>query len=917
MLSWKRAFAGLQIMTAMSMAAALPTTAATLPQGMEFVTSVEGISEYKLQNGLRVLLFPDPSKETATVNITYLVGSRHENYGETGMAHLLEHLVFKGTPKHPNIPKELSEHGARPNGTTWLDRTNYFETFSATDANLEWALDLEADRMVNSFIAKKDLDSEMTVVRNEFESGENNPQSVMFKRITSVAYDWHNNGKSTIGNRSDIENVNIERLQAFYKKHYQPDNAVLVVAGRFDQEKTLGMVNKYFAPIPKPARTLDTLYTVEPVQDGERSFVIRRVGDVQLLSLAYHVPSAQHEDFPAIQMLNTVLADTPTGRLHKELVEKKLAANVGGYSGQFHDPGLSMFFVTLGKSDAMEPARDAMLKNIEALVTQPITNEELERARSKYLKQFDLNLAATESAAIGLTSTIALGDWRLLFLDRDRVKKLTVADVQRVANKYFKPSNRTLGQFIPTEKPDRAEIPAVPNVAALLKDYKGGEAVVQGENFDPSPANIETRTKRSALPGGLQLALVPKKTRGATVNANLQLRFGDEASLQNKGPAATLAGSLLARGNKRLSRQQLQDEFDKLKAQVNIGGSASGASASIQTTRDNLPAVLKLVMESLRDPIFPEAEFTQLKRELLTGLEAQKRDPQALGFNTFNRLFNAYPKTDPRYTGTFDETVADLNAVTLDQVKAFHKDFYGASNAQLSVVGDFDESSVTQIVTEGLGRWTSPKPFARLVSKLPSNPAANQNIETPDKANAVFVAGIPFAMQDNDVDYPAMVLGNYMMGGGFLNSRLAARIRQKEGLSYGVGSFLQVNSQDKVATFGGNAIYAPQNVAKLETAFNEEIARALKDGFSAEEIAAAKSGLLQSYKVNRAQDGGLAGTQASYLYLNRTFKWNEELEQKIAALTPEAITAAMRKHIDPTKFTVVKAGDFAGKPAVK
>jgi zinc protease len=898
-------------------ASALTVRAANLPQGMEFVTSVEGISEYRLQNGLHVLLFPDPSKETATVNITYLVGSRHENYGESGMAHLLEHLVFKGTPKHPNVPKELSDHGARPNGTTWLDRTNYFETFSATDANLEWALDLEADRMVNSYIARKDLDSEMTVVRNEFESGENSPQGVMFKRITGIAYDWHNNGKSTIGNRSDIENVDIERLQAFYKKYYQPDNAVLVVAGRFDNDKTLVLINKYYAPIAKPTRVLDTLYTVEPVQDGERSFAIRRVGDVQLLALAYHVPSAQHEDYAAIRLLNTVLTDTPTGRLHKALVEKKLAADIGGFSGQFHDPGLSLFFATLGKTDAIEPARDALINNIESLAAQPITAEELERARSKYLKQFELNLAATESAAIGLTSTIALGDWRLLFLERDRVKKLTAADLQRVATTYFKPSNRTLGQFIPTDKPDRAEVPAVPDVAAMLKDYKGGEAVAQGENFDPSPANIEARTKRSQLPGGLQLALLPKKTRGATVNANLQLRFGDEASLQGKGMIANLAGSMLARGGKRLTRQQLQDEFDKLKAQVNIGGSATGASASIQTTRENLPAVLKLVVEALRDPVFPEAEFAQLKREILTDIESKKRDPQALGFNTFSRLLNAYPKTDPRYAGTFDETIADVNAATLDDVKAFHAGYYGASNSQLAIVGDFDENLVTQLANETMGKWASPKPFTRLVSKLPKADAVNQNLETPDKANAVFVAGIPFPLRDDDADYPALVLGNYMVGGGFLNSRLATRIRQKEGLSYGVGSFLQVSSQDSVAMFGGNAIYAPQNVAKLEVAFNEEIARALKDGFTAEEIAAAKSGLLQSYKVNRAQDGGLAGSQVSYLYLGRTFKWNEELEQKIAALTPDVISAAMRKHIDPTKFTIVKAGDFAGKPAVK
>lgn len=300
-----------------------PAKTITLPPGVTRVTSVEGITEYRLENGLRVLLFPDESKQTITVNITYLVGSRHENYGETGMAHLLEHLVFKGTPRHPDIPKELTERGARPNGTTWLDRTNYFETFQATEDNLRWALDLEADRMVNSFIAKKDLDSEMTVVRNEFEAGENSPYRVLLQRTHAVAYDWHNYGNSTIGARADIENVPIERLQAFYRKYYQPDNAVLLVAGKFDEEKTLKMIHEYFGPIPKPTRVLEPTYTLEPTQDGERTLTIRRVGDTKVILVCYHVPAAAHPDKPAVQLLAGVIGDTPSGRLHKALVETK------------------------------------------------------------------------------------------------------------------------------------------------------------------------------------------------------------------------------------------------------------------------------------------------------------------------------------------------------------------------------------------------------------------------------------------------------------------------------------------------------------------------------------------------------------------------------------------------------------------
>jgi zinc protease len=216
--------------------------AQALPRGITKVTETDGISEYRLQNGLKVLLYPDSAKPTVTVNITYRVGSSYENYGETGMAHLLEHMLFKGTPKHPNLDREFNDRGMQSNGSTWLERTNFYEVFPASDDNLQWAIGMEADRMLHSNILRKDLDSEMTVVRNEFENGENSPSSVLMKRMQSVAYDWHSYGRATIGNRSDIENVGIDNLRAFYHLYYQPDNALLLIAGKIDAARTLQWV---------------------------------------------------------------------------------------------------------------------------------------------------------------------------------------------------------------------------------------------------------------------------------------------------------------------------------------------------------------------------------------------------------------------------------------------------------------------------------------------------------------------------------------------------------------------------------------------------------------------------------------------------------------------------------------------------
>jgi zinc protease len=894
-----------------------PASAAPAEVTLTRSATVEGITEYQLSNGLKVLLFPDQTKPTTTVNITYYVGSRHEAYGETGMAHLLEHLLFKGTPNHPNIPQELTERGARPNGTTWFDRTNYFETFPASDDNLAWAIGLEADRMVNSFVRKEDLDSEMTVVRNEFEMGENSPFRVLMQRTMAAAYLWHNYGKSTIGARADLENVPIERLQAFYRKYYQPDNAVLVVAGKFDEERALELVEEKFGAIPRPERSLERgnlifpTYTRDPAQDGERSVRLERVGDVQLVMASHHVPPGSHEDFAAVSVLAHVLGNAPSGRLHRALVETRKAARVGAWDFQLREPGVLLTFTEVRREDSLDEARRIFLRTHEEVTTRAPTVEEVDRARTALLRNIELMLNNSERVALDLSEWEANGDWRLLFIHRDRIRAVTPEDVRRVAATYLLPSNRTVGVFVPTENPLRAEIPAAPDISALVQDYRGDAQLAQGEEFDPSPLNIEGRTARSTLPSGFKVALLPKQTRGNTVVATVALRLGSEQTLTGRTVAGNLAGSMLMRGTQKRSRQQIRDEFDRLKAQAGVGGNATQAWANIETTRENLPAVLRLVGEVLREPAFSDKEWDELKQEQLATLESQKSEPQALGSIAYNRHLNPWPRNHPRYAATLDEQIADVRAARLADARRFHDDFYGADAGDLAVVGDFDAAEIAAIAAELFGSWKAKQPFARIAAPFRAVEATKIEIETPDKANAFFMAGLNLEMDDSDADYPAMLLANYMMGGGFLNSRLATRIRQRDGLSYGVGSSFSASPLDRSGGFTSFAIYAPENAARLEAAFREEVERALREGFGAEEVTAAKSGYLQSRQVSRAQDNQLARMLAGGLYLQRTLDWDAELERRIDALTPQQIVEAMRRHVDPSRITVVKAGDFA------
>ena len=884
-----------------------------IPSGMERVASVEGITEYRMRNGMKVLLFPDPSKQTATVNITYLVGSRHEGYGETGMAHLLEHLVFKGTPKHRDIPQELTAHGSRPNGSTWYDRTNYFETFGATDENLEWALDLEADRMVNSFIAKKDLDSEMTVVRNEFEIDENDSKQILAERVASTAYLWHNYGKSTIGARSDIENVPIERLQAFYRKWYQPDNAILVVAGKIDEAKTLRLIQQKFGAIPRPDRRLEPTYTVEPTQDGERAVTLRRVGDTKVVSVGYHAPAASDPDFAAVDILGFLLGDEPSGRLYKALVESKKAAAITTDVWRFRDPGLIYVDATLTSDGSIEPAQQAMLDTIEGFAATPATVAEVDRARDNLLKRWERTMRDSPRAARWLSEWAGMGDWRLLFLYRDALAKVTPEDVGRVAPAYLKSTNRTLGTFVPTKAPDRAIVPPIRDIAALVEGYEGGEGLSAGEAFDPAPDAIEVRVARSELPSGMKLALVPKKTRGATVQAIVRLHFGNRTDLAGRKRVGELAGDMLLRGTAKQTRQELQDAFDRLKATVRVNGTADGARAVIDATRETLPEALRLAAEALRQPSFPASELELLRAESVARLEESKTDPRQLAGTAMWRHLLPRPAADPQYVATPDEVIEATRRVTVTDLRTFHEQFYGASAAEAAFVGDFDAAAIQTLMTDLFGDWKSRKPYQRLTTSYEERPQLVTSIEAPDKKSAYFMAALRLRMMDSDPDYPALVLGNFMTGGGFLNSRLATRIRRTEGLSYGVRSGAAAGAWDDDARFWASAIYNPENAAKLEAAFRDEMKRLLDDGFEAQEIAEAKRGWLQRQQVSRTEDRELAATLASRLEQGRTLAYDRDFERSVESLTADRILDVMRKQIDMGKISIIQAGDFAAK----
>ena len=887
------------------------------------VVTVEGVTEYKLANGARVLLFPEASRPTVTVNMTVLVGSRHEGYGESGMAHLLEHLVFKGTPSYPKISKSLQDHGAQFNGSTSVDRTNYYETMPATDENLEFGIAMECDRLVRSFIKREDLMSEFSVVRNEFERGENNPASILNQRISSAAYEWHNYGKSTIGNRSDIERVPIDNLQAFYKKYYQPDNCVLIVTGKFEEAKALAVVEKYLGSLPKPERKLDPTYTEEPAQDGERIVTLRRVGAVASVGVAYHVPSASHADWAPLNLLGGIITQAPNGRLNKALVESKLATSAFARAGNSHDPGLFTASASC-EPEKLDTVRDLLVKSLETLGDEAFTEDEVNKAKVRGKRNAEQLQSNAQGMSQALSESTAHGDWRLLFLQRDRIAEVKAADVNRVARTYFVKPNRTVGVYIPSTESARLAVPNAPSIESIVKDYKGGTVGAAGEAFDPSPANLETRLKVIEV-GGLKAGLLAKKNRGETVSLVLTLHYGNEESLKDLNTAAGMLPGMMMAGTKKHDRQAMREELDALGVRINsglgggggrsprggAGGTAGQLTFSIDAKKDTLPQALKLLGEILREPAFPAEEFETSKRRMVSGLTAGKTEPGTLANNALSRTLNPYSLDDVRYVPTIEENLKRVEDVTLDQIKSIYEKQLGASQAELAIVGDFDQDTALKLVKEMLAGWKSSVPVKRIDRKVDDKVNGfKDDIVTPDKSNAEYLAGTIFALSDKDPEYAAMRIGNFIFGGSTLASRLGDRIRQKDGLSYGATSGFTASSRDTVAQLTVTVSTNPTNIDKVSVAVQEELERFLKDGPTEKEVADAKQAYLEAQKVGRTTDAAIASQIISNMNLGRTFAFSAEQEKAIVALTPAKVQAAFKKYVDPKKLVIIRAGDF-------
>ncbi|RED26281.1 zinc protease [Flavobacterium cutihirudinis] len=894
----------------------LSTVYAQKSEVPKFITNVEGVKEYSLKNGLKVLLIPDASQSNMVVNIVYNVGSRNEGYGEKGMAHLLEHMLFKSTKNLGDIKKMLSDKGGNANGTTWYDRTNYYEVFPSSDENLKWSIEMEADRMINATILQTDLDKEFSVVRNEFEIGENNPDRVLQERIISTAYLWHNYGNSTIGSKEDIERVKANTLRVFYEKYYQPDNATLIVAGKFDEQKTLQYIGQYFGAVPKPKRVLDKTYTIEPAQDGEKFVELKRAGDSKNVGALYHTVSYADKDYAALDALGEILTADPSGYLYKSLVETQKVSSLYFWQPTVRDASYLYFGFAVANDKDIKGTQDVVRAELDKITTIKYTDQDVSRAQAKIIKQIESIKNNTISFAINLTEIIGAGDYRLGYLYRDAIEKLTKEDIQRVAEKYFRSNNRTVGVFIPSKDEQRTKPVEFTDeqIVALTKEYKGKALEKEVAAFEASIKNLKQNLTEGKLTNGMKYGLIKKEIKGGKVQANFVFPVSNEKDLAGKSDVGAIMAQLLKTGTTTKSKEQIQDRLDQLKSSIGFNFNGQTLSVYVSTYKENFKEVMAILEDLLLNSTFPENELTKTIAEYNTYLEANLNDPQSIAINEIDRQTSSYPKESIFYTSTTQEQIDAFKKIKQSQLVDFYKNILGGNNGVGSVVGDLDTKEATQILESTFGKWNSKSKYELAKPIYFETKKLDKEYLTPDKENAIALGKVSLKMDRNSPDYPAFVMANEILGsGGFLSARIPMRLREKEGISYGAGSFINVPITNDVAYWEYYALLNPTKKNAVEVAAKEEISKALKDGFTAEELKSNLVSWQNERKTRLGSDDTLMGLVNTYLQYGIPLEDYDTLESKVKVLKVEEVNTVLRKYLSLDKMTSIYAGDFNKK----
>ena len=874
---------------------------------LRFIQKYESIEEYELENnGLKILLHHNPSMPVATVMITYNVGSRNEKDGVTGATHILEHMMFKGTKDFPidsnlDYSNQMERIGARSNATTSFDRTNYYATLGKKHVPL--AIQLEADRMRNLVLEEDSLASEMIVVRNEYERRENNPYATLQKKIFSTAYKEHPYHHPIIGWKKDIESITVEKLQNFYDTYYWPNNAVLTVIGGFDKNSTLKAIKDYFGTIPRSPSPIPEVEIIEPVQKESRFVEVERSGQVGAVMIANKVPEGMHADWPALLLLSEILGADKIGRLYKALDDKGLASASYIFPRRVKDPGLIFIGATLTAETTHDQIQDILYAEIEKIAKNGVSEEELKQAKSVYLTNLIYSKDGPFQIADLINDGIAIGDWKDYFDFSKSIEQTTVQDLNRVAQTYFKKDQQTTGWFLPTT----TDIQQSPRPQNLTDPYYFKESYEQldvWENKYSAEINFTPDIKEIFI-SKIHLVTVDLPIE-QVVSFSGSISAGDQKSPDSNPLIADLTASMLDKGTSSMDRFEIKKLLNSLGIKIQFDSNRNTLTFSGKFLKKDTDSFMKILADLLKKPKFDEEVFNNLK----TQYEAYFLDLEtSTEFKASTLLSqNLYPKDHPNYQHSLDELQKSLKAITVEDLKAFHKKHYGNKNMKIVFAGDIDSSQIQRGLRNHFSIWNAKKGTDPVASESKVASQERINYFIPDKTSVSVHMGTRTFLKRDNPDYVPFSVANYILGGSF-NSRLMKSIRQEQGLTYSIHSFHEGDIFTS-GNWGLEASFSPELLEKGLNATKKEIENWNQFGVTEEEVSQAIETIKGKYLVGLSQSSTVARQIHSFILRGFSPFYIDIYPKLLNMVSKNQVNEIIKKYFDPDSIVTVTSGTF-------
>jgi zinc protease len=876
----------------------------------------QGVRKTVLSNGLTVLTKEVNTLPVVTVQVWYRVGSRNEAPGVNGIAHQLEHLMFKGTKERPiQFGRLFSALGSDSNAFTSYDMTAYFGTVEQDKLNA--LLVLEADRMRNSLIGENELASEKRVVISELQGYENSPsyrlsRAVMRKALPNSPY-----GLTVGGTKADVEKFTVDQVRCYYDTYYRPDNATLIVVGNFKTdellqqiEATFGQIPRPTTPLPKdaPAADLGTKLASGTSSANREPIVLREPGSAFLLHAVYPLPSVSHPDVPALKLMDYILTGGRSSRLYQSLVESGLASGAEGGSANMIAGGWYEFSVTAAPGKDLKEVDRALQQVVTDLREKGVTAEELKRAKAQLRASIILRNRDITSQAYQLgDDQLSTGDYR--YTDRllAAIEKVTAAEVQRVASTYLAPSRRTVGFFEPTtvggtpgtstgrvSQTSENFSPGVPVDPAELARYLPATPTLARPVNQPLPEKL-------TLKNGLQILLLRDRST-PTVTLRGHIQAGTAYDQAETAGLASLTANNLMNGTKTQDALAIAKVLENRGASLAFGANREGVAIAGEALTSDLPTLIQVLADVLQNANFPDKELELSRQQALTALKLELDNPGRLARRTFQQ--EVYPASHPFHTFPSETS---LKQITREDLVRFYQTHYQPDRTILTLVGDFDPIGVRNLLVKELGSWQNKAIDAQLTYPTVPLPQSTTRLNPilPGKTQSVTLMGYN-AIDRKDPRYYASLVMNQILGGDTLSSRLGTEIRDRQGLTYGIYSAFQAGIHP--GPFLISMQTAPEDADRAITSTIKLLQQIREQGVTPAEVAAAKRSLTSAYPVELASPDALANA----LLMNKVYGLPlDEIRRfpaQIEAVTLEQVNQVIKDLLHPDNLVIVTAG---------